>query len=97
MNKVLPYCQISNTIWDLQMKTISLKLPEILESQLDIVARKNALSKSEIVRRALLDYFSRANVSRSGSFFELAQDLAGSINGPSDLSTNKDRFEGYGK
>jgi hypothetical protein len=79
------------------MKTLSLKLPEILESQLDIFARKNGISRSEIVRRALLEYFSRDEVSRPGSFLELARDLAGSIEGPSDLSTNKDYLEGYGK
>ena len=79
------------------MKTLSLKLPEILESQLDIFARKNGMSRSEIVRRALLEYFSRDEVSRPGSFLDLARDLAGSIEGPSDLSTNKDYLEGYGK
>lgn len=79
------------------MKTLSLKLPEILERQLDIFARKNGMSRSEIVRRALLEYFSRDEVSRPGSFLELARDLAGSIEGPSDLSTNKDYLEGYGK
>ena len=79
------------------MKTLSLKLPEILESQLDIFARKNGMSRSEIVRRALVEYFSRDEVSRPGSFLDLARDLAGSIEGPSDLSTNKDYLEGYGK
>jgi len=79
------------------MKTLSLKLPEILESQLDIFARKSGMSRSEIIRRALLEYFSRDEVSHPGSFLDLAQDLAGSIEGPSDLSTNKDYLEGYGK
>lgn len=79
------------------MKTLSLKLPEILESQLDIFARKNGMSKSEMVRHALFEYFSREDVIRSGSFLDLARDLAGSIKGPSDLATNKDYLEGYGK
>lgn len=80
------------------MKTLSLKLPEILESQLDIFARKNGMSRSEIVRRALLQYFSSDEVSRPGSFLDLARDLAGSVEGgPSDISTNKDYMEGYGK
>ena len=79
------------------MKTLSLKLPEILENQLDIFARKNRMSRSEIVRRALLEYFSRDEVNRSGSFLDLARDLAGSIEGPSDLSTNKDYLKGYGQ
>ena len=79
------------------MKTISFKLPEILGSQLDIFARKQGMSKSEIVRRALLEYFSRDDMNQQGSFLDLARDLAGSIEGPPDLSTNKAYLEGYGK
>lgn len=79
------------------MKTLSLKLPETLENQLNIVARKNDLSRSEIIRRALVEYFSRDKESRPGSFLDLARDLAGSIEGPSDLSTNKDYLKGYGQ
>ena len=82
---------------DPQMKTLALKLPEILEARLRTFARRNGLSKSEIVRRALMEYFSRDDVSDSGSFLDLARDLAGSIEGPSDLSTNKTHFERYGK
>ena len=79
------------------MKTLSFKLPEILESQLDIIAHKKGMSRSEIVRRALLEYFSRDDVNQPGSFLDLARDLAGSIEGPPDLSTNKAYLEGYGK
>ena len=82
---------------DPQMKTLALKLPEILEARLRTFARRNGLSKSEIVRRALMEYLSRDDVSDSGSFLDLARDLAGSIEGPSDLSTNKTHFERYGK
>jgi predicted transcriptional regulator len=78
------------------MKTLTLKLLEILEAKLDTFARKYGLSRSEIVRRALMEYFSRDRVSNSGSFLDLAKDLAGSIEGPSDLSTNSAHFEGYG-
>ena len=76
------------------MKTLTLKLPEILEARLRTLARKNGLSRSEIVRRALVEYFSRDD---SGSFLDFARDLAGSVEGPSDLSTNKAYFERYGK
>ena len=79
------------------MKTLTLKLPEILEARLETLARKNGLSRSEIVRRALVAYFSRDDVSDSGSFLDLARDLAGSVEGPSDLSTSKAYFERYGK
>ena len=79
------------------MKILTLKLPEVLEVRLNLFAHKNGLSRSEIVRRALMEYFSRDDVSHSGSFLELSRDLAGSIEGPSDLSTNKAHLERYGK
>ncbi|RJP27034.1 MAG: ribbon-helix-helix protein, CopG family [Candidatus Omnitrophota bacterium] len=79
------------------MKTLTLKLPDILESRLNTFARKRELSRSEIVRHALTDFFSREEMSESGSFLDCSRDLVGSIEGPSDLSTNKSHFETYGK
>ena len=79
------------------MKTLTLKIPEILEARLKILARKNGLTRSEIVRRALMEYFSSEKESNSDSILHLSQDLAGSIEGTPDLSTNKTLLEGYGK
>ena len=79
-----------------KMKTLTLKLPEILEARLNTFASKERQSRSEIVRRALIEYFSR-DASNSGSFLDFSRDLVGSIEGPSDLSTNKAHMEGYGK
>ncbi|NIR53150.1 ribbon-helix-helix protein, CopG family [candidate division KSB1 bacterium] len=79
------------------MKTLTLKLPEILDARLSTLARKKGLSRSEVVRRALMEYFSNDDADDSGTFLDLARDLAGSIEGPRDLSTNKTHLEGYGK
>lgn len=79
------------------MKTLTLKLPEVLEARLTTFARKNGQSRSEIVRRALAQYISRDDVNESGSFLDLSKDLVGCIEGPSDLSTNEAHLEGYGK
>jgi hypothetical protein len=79
------------------MKTLTLKILQIFEARLNVVALKNGLSRSEIVRRALVEYFSRDDVSNQGSFLDLSQDLAGSIEDSPELSTNKALFEGYGK
>jgi len=37
-----------------------------------------------------------SSVADNSSFFDLSSDLAGSVDGPSDLSTNKDHYNGYG-
>ena len=79
------------------MKTLTLKLPEILELKLNGIAHRSGLSRSEIVRNALTEYFSREELNNSGSFFDLARDLAGSIEGPSDLASNKSHMEGFGE
>ena len=79
------------------MKTFTLKLPEVLEAKLNNFASKKGQTRSEIVRRALIQYISRDDISQSGSFLDLSRDIVGSIEGPLDLSTNKAHFERYGK
>lgn len=78
------------------MNTLTLKVPEILKAQLATYARKKGLSKSEIVRMALVEYFSKDNPRFEGSFWDLSEDLAGSVEAPPDISTNKGYLEGYG-
>ncbi len=77
------------------MSTLTLKVPDVLNTQLNSYAKQKGLSKSEIVRIALSEYFSRDNISFEGSILDLSEDLAGSIEAPSDISINKDYLEGY--
>jgi metal-responsive CopG/Arc/MetJ family transcriptional regulator len=78
-------------------KTLTLKLPDNIEAQLNNYAQKKGVNKTEIIRRALTEYISHEEIGRSGSFLELSRDMMGCIVGPSDLSTNKRHFEIYGK
>ena len=78
------------------METLTLKLPKSLKNQLSAYAHKKGISRSETVRNALTEYFSHNEVNTAGSFLDLSNDLAGSVDGPSDLSANKDHFNGYG-
>ena len=55
------------------------------------------MSRSEIVRNALLDYFERDDLEKQGTFYDLAKDLAGTVEESSDLSTKKEHLAGYGK
>ena len=79
------------------MNTLTLKVPEGIKEKLDTYSKKKGVSRSEIVRNALLDYFDKDELGREGSFFDLAKDLAGSINDKHDLSSNKKYLSGYGK
>jgi predicted transcriptional regulator len=78
------------------MNIISLKIPDTLKQKLDAFSRKRGLNQSEVVREALQAYLSREEVRREGSFFDLSSDLAGTVNGPDDLSTNKTYVDGFG-
>ena len=79
------------------MKTISLKLPDALDSQLGAIARQRRSSKSEVVRRALDAYLADAAIPRQGSALDLAGDLVGALEGPDDLSKHAEQMHGYGE
>lgn len=78
------------------MTTISLKIPTTLEQRLANLARKRGTSRSEVVRSALERLVEDEDV-RPGSCLALMSDLVGSVDGPSDLSYNKKRLEGFGR
>ncbi len=70
------------------MRTLTVRLPEQLAALLEQESRRSQLSKSEIVRN-ILDRHLRAAAS--------ALDLAGCMDsGVDDLSSNKDRLQGFG-
>jgi len=78
------------------MDTLTLKVPDVIKTQLNSAAKKQGMSKSDIIRQALIEYFSKDTMTVSGSFLDLAEDLAGTIKASADLSTNKAHLEGYG-
>lgn len=79
------------------MKTVSLKMPEALDSELENLARRTGRSKSLVVRMALEEFLPRRSRSSKRSFLARAADLAGSVSAAPDLSTNKRRLDGYGR
>lgn len=79
------------------MRTISLKLNETLDEKLIKIAQKQGISKSRVIRNAVIAYLKVNNDFSSESCFSLAHDLLGSIDGPSDLSFNKKHMEDFGK
>jgi predicted transcriptional regulator len=78
------------------MKTLSLKLPDTLDDQLEALASRRRTSKSAVVRDAISGYLKVSSAPTRASFTALAGDLAGSIEGPEDLSVNPDHLAGYG-
>lgn len=79
------------------MRTISLKLPEDLLTDLADEARVRKVTKSSLVREglALLLY---PKVSDVQCCYEVAHELAGAVKGlPKDLADNPKYMDGFGQ
>jgi predicted transcriptional regulator len=75
------------------MRVVSLKLPAALDRTLSEIARRRNASRSAVLRQAL-ESFARAP---NRSVTALAEELVGSLAGPTDLSTSAKHLSGYGK
>ena len=75
------------------MRTVSFKLPELLDDALNDLARKRNSSRSELVREAIeaLAKGKRRSVTAA------VDELVTGVEGPTDLSTNRKHLAGYGK
>jgi Arc/MetJ-type ribon-helix-helix transcriptional regulator len=80
------------------MKTLTVRLPEALVSQIDAESRRRKLSKSDVVRERL----ARNGISQGqgDASLDAIADLIGSVDGlPRDLSSRKKDYlasTGYG-
>ena len=79
------------------MKTLSLKLPESLFEKLTSAAEERGESRSALVREAIETFIAGGRHAPKGSCLDLAKDLAGCVNGPVDLSFNREHMRGYGQ
>ena len=79
------------------MKTLSLKLPDELDAKLTRTAQQHFTTKSELIRQALRAYLNDIQQIQPASVLDLAGDLIGSLEGPADLSHNKNHLQGYGE
>lgn len=75
------------------MRTVSFKLPEDLDDALSELARSRGASRSAVVREAL----EALAKGKRRSVTSLAGDLVGSVDGPTDLATNRKHMSGYGR
>jgi hypothetical protein len=85
---------MANEQYDLSVKTITVKLPEALASWLSRRARELGRSQSELVREAIER---QRNGTIGQTCHDLVADSCGTIDGPTDLSTNPRHFDRFGK
>lgn len=80
------------------MRTISVKLPDELLSQLARVAKARRVTKSSLVKESLEKGLHESPSARAVSCYDLARDLAGSVKGlPRDLADNPKYMDGFGQ
>ncbi|MBV5299558.1 MAG: CopG family transcriptional regulator [Rhodoferax sp.] len=81
------------------MNTLTIKIPATLEQELAHLSQQTNVTKSELVRRALLAFIVQ---SKSATPFVPALDQAGDLvgcfsGGPSDLSSNTEYLKDFGQ
>jgi hypothetical protein len=73
------------------MKTLTIRLPDVLVAEIERESRSRRVSKSDVVRERLRQPQRAAPV--GGSMSDFAGDLLGSVRGlPADLSSNKKKY-----
>ena len=78
------------------MRTISVKLPDELLTQLARVAKARRVTKSLLVRESLEKGLHEQPTDNAVSCFDLARDFAGTVKGlPKDLAVNPKYMEGF--
>lgn len=79
------------------MKTIAIKLPDELLAEIQHAAKKRGETRSAVMRDVIEEYFAKQKNQEICSCLDLARDLAGSVQGPSDLSTSPAQMDSYGR
>lgn len=79
------------------MTTISLKVPDTLDSRLAEEARRRRTSKSAVIRECLDKVMLAPKKDRAATCLDLAEDLAGCLKGPRDIATNPKYLDDFGQ
>jgi Arc/MetJ-type ribon-helix-helix transcriptional regulator len=79
------------------MPTITVKVSRSLAERLTRTVVRRRSTRSAVVREALEAHLAAEVGAKEGSCFDLTSDLAGSVRGPSDLSSNRRRLKAYGR
>ena len=79
------------------MTTISLKVPDTLDSRLSEEAQRRRTSKSVVIRECVEKVLLAPRKDRAASCLDLAGELAGCLKGPRDIATNPKYLDDFGQ
>ena len=75
----------------------TLNLTRRVANRLKALAKRSGKAQSELIREGLEWRMAIEGRAAAGSVLELAGDLVGALNGPTDLATNAKHLRGFGK
>jgi metal-responsive CopG/Arc/MetJ family transcriptional regulator len=80
------------------MTTITCKIPEKLEAEMNAIVEKRGISKSEFVRESIQQQIHEQKKRVKLSAYEVMKEACGIIQGgPRDLATNPKHLKGFGR
>ena len=79
------------------MVSVSLRMPKSLAGDVAAAAHRKGVSKSALIREAIDAFLDGEGAGGPESALDLVLDLAGSCEGPEDLSTNRKHMQGFGE
>lgn len=80
------------------MSTITCKIPETLDAELELVAEKLGVSKSEVVRNAITEKVQQQKQQQNLSAHDVMAAACGIVkSGATDRSWNRKRMKGFGR
>jgi len=78
--------------------TITCKIPEKLDAEMEAAVRKGQISKSEFVRRAIEQTLARHKAAAELSAYDVMKDGCGIVkSGPTDLANNQAHLKNFGR
>lgn len=92
---VLSFCRNGNTLF--AMKTLTIKVPDALFTEIAHAALVRKVPKSEIVRERLLQKSATAKASGASLWRQMEDLVIQRDSLPADLSSNKQHLKGYGQ
>jgi hypothetical protein len=78
------------------MRTVTCKLSEKLDAELEAAAREEGVSKSQVLRNALANQIGRSRGKKKLRAYDLVEDLSGSVRGPAALLSNPKYMDNFG-
>lgn len=79
------------------MTTLTMKVPEDLGNTLTALASRRGVSRSLLIRELLQASLRNVREGEAVSCLDMARDLVGRVDGPSDLSTSARHMKGFGR